>query len=117
MTTSATVSALFIYPVKSMRAVARESVRAVATGLECDRQWMLIDARGTFLSQRTHPKLACCVPQITPHALVLNAPALPPLSVPLADGGEGTDGRERVAVRVHRDPCVGIDEGHIAAEW
>jgi uncharacterized protein YcbX len=116
MTTSATVTALFVYPVKSMRAVACESVRTVATGLEWDRQWMLIDARGTFLSQRTHPKLACCVPQITPHALVLSTPGLPPLTVPL-EGGEGTDGRERVAVRVHRDACVGIDEGRSAAEW
>jgi uncharacterized protein len=109
--TIASVAALCVYPVKSARAIARVSVRVVATGFEWDRQWMLIDAQGRFLSQRTHPQLARIVPEITRDALTLNAPGLPPLRLPLTAAGEC------VAVRVHRDPCIGLDQGRSAAEW
>jgi uncharacterized protein len=111
MATIATVVGLFVYPVKSMRGIARASVRIADTGFEWDRQWMLIDAKGTFLSQRTHPQLARFVPQITAGALVLDAPGLAPLTVPFTGGGE------RVAVRVHKDHCVGLDQGRAAAAW
>jgi uncharacterized protein YcbX len=111
MTTPATVAALFVYPVKSTRGIEKSRVRVAATGFEWDRQWMLINGNGMFLSQRTHPQLARIVPEVTRTALVLNAPGLPPLSVPLTDGGE------RMPVRVHRDPCVGVDQGPAAAEW
>lgn len=105
------VSALYVYPVKSTRGIARARVALVATGFEWDRQWMIVDARGVFLSQRTHPQLARIVPQVTPDALVLNAPGLPALSVPLGSGGA------RTAVRVWDDACVGIDQGRAAGEW
>jgi uncharacterized protein len=111
MTASATVVALFVYPVKSTRGIEKSSVRVAATGFEWDRQWMLIDGRGTFLSQRTHPQLARIVPEVTPTALVLDMPGLPPLSVPLSGGGE------RLPVRVHKDACVGVDQGPEAAAW
>lgn len=121
MTTFATVTGLFVYPVKSMRGLARESVRLAATGFEWDRQWMLVNASGTFLSQRTHPQLARLVPEITPAALVIRGPGLAALEVPLAADGGGSGGSgsggERVAVRVHRDPCVGVDQGPAAARW
>jgi uncharacterized protein len=72
---------------------------------------MLIDARGMFLSQRTHPKMARIVPEITDGALRLHADSLPPLLLPFTDAGE------RIAVRVHQDPCIGVDQGTVAAQW
>jgi uncharacterized protein len=105
------VAGLFVHPVKSMRGIACESVRVTGTGFKWDRQWMLIDAKGTFLSQRTHPQLARFVPEITADALVLHASGLPPLNVPLTQSGE------RVAVRVHKDACIGVDQGPMAREW
>jgi uncharacterized protein len=111
MATSATVAGLFFYPLKSTRGIERGRVRVVATGFEWDRQWMAIDEHGTFLSQRTHPRLARIVPEIGAVELTLDAPGLPPLALPLVADGE------RVAVRVHRDPCVGLDQGAEAAAW
>ena len=111
MTTIATVAALFVYPLKSARGIARARVRVAPTGFEWDRQWMLIDAQGRFLSQRTHPQLARIVPELGAGALVLTAPGQPPLALPLTDGGE------RVTVRVQLDPCVGLDQGGAAHEW
>jgi uncharacterized protein len=115
MTDSATIVGLFVYPLKSARGIARQSARLAATGFEWDRQWMFVNAQGTFLSQRTHPQLARLVPEITADALVVRAPGRSPLEMPLAAANDG--GGERVAVRVHRDPCVGIDQGPAAAQW
>jgi uncharacterized protein len=111
MATIATVAGLFVYPLKSARAVALERARVTATGFQWDRHWMLIDARGTFLSQRTHPQLARIVPEISAEALTLHAPGQGELRVALATDGES------LAVRVHRDPCVGLAQGRVADEW
>ena len=106
-----TVSALFVYPVKSMRGIAYAQARLSATGLDWDRQWMVVDTKGTFLSQRTHPRLARIVPEITADALVLNAPDSRTLRMPFATTGE------QVPVRVWKDPCVGVEQGAEAHEW
>ena len=36
---------LFVYPVKSCRGISVKSAKLLATGLDLDRQWMLIDSR------------------------------------------------------------------------
>jgi uncharacterized protein YcbX len=94
-----------------MRGVARAQVRLAATGFQWDRQWMVVDAKGTFLSQRTHPRLARIVPEVTADALVLNAPDMPALQVPLTATGD------EVPVRVWKDACVGVEQGSAAHEW
>lgn len=105
------MSGLFVYPVKSMRGIACTQARLGATGLQWDRQWMVVDEKGTFLSQRTHPRLARIVPEITADALVLNAPDTPVLRVPFT-----TIGAE-VPVRVWKDSCLGVEQGAAAHEW
>ena len=105
------VTELRVYPVKSMRGAAHERVQLTATGFEWDRQWMVIDAQGTFLTQRTHPQLARVVPQIEGTVLKLEAPGLAALCVPVAAQGAP------VPVRVWNDACVGLDQGDVAAAW
>jgi uncharacterized protein YcbX len=111
MAVSATIAGLFVYPLKSGRGVPCARVGLSPTGFEWDRQWMLINAHGVFLSQRTHPQLARIVPQLDAGELSLSGPGLPPLRLPRACTGE------RRSVRVHRDSCWGLDEGDAAAEW
>jgi len=115
LTAHAWIAGLYVYPVKSMRALACETVRVTALGLEWDRQWMLVNPLGTFLSQRTHPQLARFVTEIAAGTLLIRAPGRRPLEVPLRAAGDA--GGERLAVRVHRDPCVGVDQGEAAARW
>ncbi len=114
MTTTAEcrVEGLFVYPFKSARGHAKSAVRVSTTGFEWDRNWMAVDSHGKFLSQRTHPRLALLVPEIAGEALVLSAPDLPELSVPLKGSTEA-----RVAVRVWDDACAGMDEGDTPAQW
>jgi uncharacterized protein len=106
------VEGLFVYPFKSARGQPLESVRLGPTGFEWDRHWMAVDTQGKFISQRTHPRLAQLVPEIENEALVLRAPQLPDLRVPLsADSGAA------VAVRVWADECAGLDQGDGPAQW
>jgi len=106
-----TVTGLFVYPVKSTRGTARVRARVSRTGFEWDRQWMVVNSKGTFLSQRTHPQLARIVPEVRAADLVLNAPGLAALTVPLDAAGE------RAPVRVWNDACIGVDQGEEAADW
>lgn len=107
----AVVQELFIYPMKSARGIAQSTARLGHTGFEWDRQWMAVDARGQFISQRTHPKLAQIVPEISADSLTLRVRDFKPLRLPLEPVGEV------VAVVVWEDRCAGHDQGDEAAEW
>ena len=107
----AVVQELFIYPMKSARGIAQSSARLALTGFEWDRQWMAVDARGQFISQRTHPRLAQIVPEISADSLTLRVRDFKPLQLPLEPVGEV------VAVMVWEDRCAGLDQGDEAAEW
>jgi hypothetical protein len=52
------VQELNIYPVKSCQGQSLKQMNITSEGPEGDRQWMLVDEQGLFLSQRTVPKLA-----------------------------------------------------------
>ena len=93
-----TVASLHTYPVKSAGGVAPNTARVEDRGLAGDRRWMLVDANGTFLSQRTHPRLALVGVEVTPEGLRLSAPEQPTLSVPIPGAAA-----ERLPVEVWGD--------------
>ncbi len=53
-----TVRELFIYPVKSLGGISLASSVVTERGLAYDRRWVLADASGRFITQRTHPEMA-----------------------------------------------------------
>lgn len=55
---TATISGLYIFPVKSLAGVALKQANVTPAGIEGDRQWMLVDGKGRFISQREIPKMA-----------------------------------------------------------
>lgn len=83
------VSSLHIYPVKSCAGVELSGLRFDARGPQLDRRWMLIDADGRFVTQREAPGLARVRVSLAPTSLVLDAPDMPTLKVPLS-GGHGS---------------------------
>jgi uncharacterized protein len=105
------VEELHVYPLKSARGIARSTVRLASTGLEWDRNWMLTDSDGGFLTQRTHPRLARIETHLSATGLTLRAPGLPPLELPLALQGDV------VSVQVWKDRCEALDQGQAASEW
>jgi uncharacterized protein YcbX len=105
------VSQLVVYPVKGCRGVPLASVAPDARGLAGDRRWMVVDASGRFLSQRTEPRLALIRMRPGPAGTVLEAPGLPPLSLP--DRAEGP----LRAVEVWDDRGQARDGGAAPREW
>ncbi|SEJ39339.1 hypothetical protein SAMN05192553_103649 [Cyclobacterium xiamenense] len=53
-----TLSGLYIYPIKSLGGISLSGSKVHQSGLQHDRQWMLVDAQGTFMSQRSLPHMA-----------------------------------------------------------
>jgi len=77
-----TLSSIHVYPLKSASGIAPDAADVERRGLAGDRRWMLVDGDGTFLSQRSHPRLALIGVTATAEGLRLTAPARPPLDVP-----------------------------------
>lgn len=65
------ISALYVYPVKSLAGIAVDAFRLSDRGPEHDRRWMLVDADGRFLTQREHPRLALFTTAIEGDTLVI----------------------------------------------
>lgn len=104
------VSGLFVYPVKSCRGISLERARVGERGILYDREWMIVDGHGQFLTQRVLPRLSLIEAALEPDALVLRAIGMPELRLQL----EGLTGPECV-VTVWKDDCRAYDEGpHVA---
>lgn len=108
---NAVIRHLFVYPVKSTRAIPKTQVRITATGFEWDRHWMAASPTGIFMSQRTQPRLARIDTEIGADVLTLRAPDQPPLTVPLQP-----DGDTRLA-EVWKNSITALDQGDAAASW
>ncbi len=107
----ATISRLFIHPVKSCAGVELPEVLLTETGFEFDRAWMVVDAQGEFVSQRELPRMALIRPQMKHLEMVLRAPGMLALHVAF-DRVE-----QAVRVRVWSDEVPAFDMGDIAAQW
>lgn len=107
----AEITGLYIYPVKSCRGISLTDSRILERGLQHDREWLLIDQQGHFLSQRKYPRLALITPQLSHDELLLTAQGFGSLSIPLEfPGGER-------AVTIWQDTVTAIDAGDQAAAW
>ncbi|TAG24816.1 MAG: MOSC domain-containing protein [Burkholderiales bacterium] len=108
---NATISRLFVYPVKSCAGVELKETLVIETGLEFDRAWMVVDEQGEFLSQRELPRMALIQPQLKQFEMVLRAPGMLALHIAL-DAVE-----QPCKVRVWNDECAAFDMGDTAAQW
>jgi uncharacterized protein len=78
-----TLSGLYVYPIKSCAGISLQSADLSATGLRHDRRWMLVDETGEFMSQRAHPRMALISIRFSAEHLILGAPGMPDLEIPL----------------------------------
>jgi len=105
------VTALFTYPVKSCRGVAHEAAEVGRRGLVGDREFMVVNEVGRFLTQREHPRLALVVPSLDGERLRVSGEGFPTLELDIRRDGA------RRPVTVWRDACAAIDQGDEVAEW
>jgi uncharacterized protein YcbX len=110
---AAIVSALFVYPVKGCRGISLGHSAVQRRGLRYDRRWMVVDATGTFVTQRTEPRLALIDVEIAGSELVMRAPNTEMLRVPV----EAPTGAPRRRVQIWRDEVEAAECGDGAAHW
>ena len=72
-----------IYPIKSCRGIALSEWETDTFGLRFDRRWMVVDETGTFITQRTHPRMALVTVKVGDGVLQIDAPGMPTLETPL----------------------------------
>lgn len=106
-----TIARLFVYPVKSCGGVEVREALLTETGLDLDRAWLVVDAKGEFLTQRTLPRMTLIRPQIRTSEVVLRAPGMLALHL-------GTDTVEAPATATLWGETVPAwDMGSVAAQW
>lgn len=112
-----TVSQLYVYPVKSCKAISLKSASFDSRGFVHDRAWAVVDKDGKVLTQRDHSRMALIEPRIeegqetSSCILHLSAPGMSPIMVPtLEDNGSAN-------AEVWGDLCKATDQGDDVASW
>ena len=78
-----TVTAINIFPVKSLGGISLAASSSTSRGLQYDRRFMVIDDQHEFLTQREHPLMATIQTAISGAQLALTSPFGDAVSVPL----------------------------------
>lgn len=114
-----TITELNLYPIKSCAGVALREATLTQAGLMTeqiyDREWMVVDAQGEFLSQREYPRMALIQPRIKAETLELRAPGMLRLDIPL--GLPHPDDARTLKVRVWNDSLTAYDCDDTTAAW
>ncbi len=109
-----TVTDLTTYPIKSCAGVRLTRASITPTGLALDRDFMLIDEDGDFLSQRKVPELALVVPTVAERSMTVRAPGMDPIEITLEI--EPDDSR-LVTATLHGRPVIGQILPDEVNEW
>jgi uncharacterized protein len=105
------VSALYVYPVKSCAGLSLDEGEVAKTGFLHDREWMVVRENGWFVTQRQYPRMALIRPSVTDKGLVLSAPGMPDIELPIIKRAD------TIPVRVWDDTVPAIDQGDAVAAW
>jgi uncharacterized protein YcbX len=105
------ISRLYVYPIKSCAGIAVTEAILTETGLEFDRAWMVVDAKGNFLTQRELPRMALIQPKLKSYEMVLRAPGMLALHIQL------NEVEAPVKVTLWGDDIPAFDMGTVAAQW
>lgn len=105
------LAALYVHPIKSCGGLAPDDALLIETGLEFDRAWMVVDAQDKFVTQRQVPRMALIQPTLKALDMVLRAPGMLALHLPLGEVGAA------VRVTLWNDEVAAFDMGDAAAQW
>jgi uncharacterized protein len=112
MSVVARLTGLNVYPVKSCRGISLTEAVLTPHGIEHDREWMVTDEAGQFVTQRTFPRLALIETELTAETLRLRAPGRATLEISFSRLPQA----ER-PVQIWQHSTTALDEGDTAAAW
>jgi uncharacterized protein YcbX/ferredoxin-NADP reductase len=84
------LSEIRIHPLKSAAPLRVSTARVLADGLDGDRRLMLSDTAGVVVTARQHPRLLAVRCVVDAAEIILAAPGMPTIAVPLPNGGRST---------------------------
>ncbi len=105
------VCELAIYPIKACRGISWSTAEVTPKGFLWDREFMITDDSGKFLTQRQYPQLALIEVQIEGETISLSAPSYPSIEWMTTLTGE------EIEVEIWRDRLIAIDQGDPVANW
>jgi hypothetical protein len=112
-----TISQLVIYPIKSCAGMAVQQATLTTAGLVHrgvgDREWMVVDPSGQFLTQREYPRMALIAPQLHDGQVSVAFSGMAPLFLERRHLPED----EARMVAVWDDNVIATDCGDRAAAW
>lgn len=115
----AILTTLNLYPIKSCAGIALREATLTAAGLMSehiyDREWMVVDSQGGFMTQRDYPKMALITPCLKSDTLELRAPGMLRLEIPL--DLPHPDDEQTLQVRVWNDTVKAYDCDETTATW
>ncbi|MCY0386098.1 MOSC N-terminal beta barrel domain-containing protein [Robbsia sp. Bb-Pol-6] len=109
------LAGLHVYPIKSCAGIVLSDAPVWRTGLAYDRTWMVVDAAGTMLTQRTVPRLALVRTAFDAPDLRVWAPGMGELRTPLEV--TDPDASASVATQVWQAALRALDTGPACAAW
>ena len=109
-----TVHQLFIYPLKSAQGIESNYLTYNHRGPSFDRHWMVVNAKGRFLTQRQYPSMCLIHTQLDEGKLILNAPNQSSLAIEFS---QTESSNNECVVDVWKDQVTAIDHGQEAANW
>lgn len=104
---------IYVHPIKSAKGISLQRAELDSLGLRQDRRWMLVNAEGTFLSQRSLPEMTLISTAFSGDELEVNAPGMFTLSLPL----EPPDTGKRLPVNIFGDELRAAPAGEEADSW
>ena len=106
-----TVSQIIYYPIKGTAGTSVTSAEIGPRGILYDRELMVVDHDGIFVTQRENPKLATIRPTLEDGILTVSAPGVEPLQINVSDVGL------RRESQVWEDKVIAVDQGDQIATW
>lgn len=111
------ISELTMYPIKSCAGITLTEAVMTASGLSYagvfDREWMLVDESGLFLTQREYPRMACLRITIAGDTLRVDTDAMATLSISLKANADA----QKITVQIWETEVIADDAGEEAAIW
>jgi len=105
------LESIHVYPVKSCAGTSPARAVLAETGFDLDREWMVVDAAGSFVTQRELPRMALVQAALKGDELILRAPGMLALHVAV----DRIEGRTEAEVWGHR--VAAYDMGALCAQW
>jgi uncharacterized protein YcbX len=110
------LSALYVYPIKSLGGIALEMATVEMRGLKYDRRWMLVDEHGMFVSQREVAAMAGLGTSFIDGHLHIYVKKQPGESLCLPLDVQ-TKGMVKTKVQIWSSRCVGLQYPSEVNRW